>query len=493
MFFQFFIKCFFGRPEKSGKKSGRMCRIEKIIYIIDLNIYINIYIITRQMCKENGCKPRQKHKKEDDNIDVIPYIGNKLCAHTNCKKKPTYNKVSEASALYCPVHKKEGMVDMVNKLCIHTDCQKHPLFNKEGETSGLYCNAHKKDGMVNVKHKKCIHLNCKKIPSYNQKGSINALYCNAHKVEGMVNVKNKICIYPDCRKQPTYNKKGEKHGLYCSLHKIEGMVNVVSRTCIDNDCQKIPKYNNKGKKKALYCNAHKLEGMVDVKNKMCIHLNCDKHPIFNKEGDKKPLYCNSHKLEGMVDVKNKMCKSDWCSTRVQKKYDGYCLFCYMNLFPDKPVCRNYKTKEFAVVEYVKTQFPNLPWVADKIINGGCSKRRPDLLLDLLYQIVIIEVDENQHTNYDCSCQNKRIMELSQDLGHRPIVFIRFNPDDYKENEKNVTSCWGQDKKGICVVKKTKKNEWAQRLNVLEQHINYWLTSSNKTNKTIETIQLFYDV
>jgi hypothetical protein len=165
----------------------------------------------------------------------------------------------------------------------------------------------------------------------------------------------------------------------------------------------------------------------------------------------------------------------------------------MNLFPDKPVSRNYKTKEYSIVEYVKSKYPTLTWIADKIINGGCSKRRPDLLLDLGYQIVILEVDENKHADYDCSCENKRIMELSQDLGHRPIVFIRFNPDDYDKNGKKVTSCWGIDKNGICLVKKTKRNEWTQRLHTLEEHINYWINPLNKTDKTIETIQLFYDV
>ena len=197
----------------------------------------------------------------------------------------------------------------------------------------------------------------------------------------------------------------------------------------------------------------------------------------------------------MVNVKHKTCKSDWCSTLVQEKYDGYCLFCYMNLFPDKPVSRNYKTKEYSVVEYIKTKFPKLKWVADKIVNGGCSKRRPDLLLELFNQIIIIEIDENQHTGlgYDCSCQNKRIMELSQDLGHRPIIFIRFNPDDYEKDGINISSCWGKNKKGICVVKESKKIEWFQRLNVLENHINYWINPENTTNKTIETIQLFYDV
>jgi len=32
--------------------------------------------------------------------------------------------------------------------------------------------------------------------------------------------------------------------------------------------------------------------------------------------------------------------------------------------------------------------------------------------------------------------NNRLMELSQDVGFRPIVFIRFNQDGYK-----ITSCW----------------------------------------------------
>ena len=226
---------------------------------------------------------------------------------------------------------------------------------------------------------------------------------------------------------------------------------------------------------------------------MCKIEGCKTIPIYNVEGETKALYCSVHKLEGMVDVKHKTCKTHLCSTRVQEKYDGYCLFCYMHLFPDKPVSRNYKTKEYAVVEYIKTKFPTLNWIADKTINGGCSKKRPDLLLDLGYQIVIIEIDENQHIDYDCSCENKRIMELSQDLGHRPIIFIRFNPDDYEKDGKIISSCWGQNNKGICVVKKSKNEEWTKRLSVLEQHINYWITPENNTNKTIETIQLFYDV
>ena len=337
----------------------------------------------------------------------------------------------------------------------------------------------------------CIHEGCNTRPNYNVEGETKALYCAQHKTEEMVNVKNKMCIQEGCNTRPTYNEKGQKKALYCAQHKKQGMVNVIHNLCIQEGCNTRPTYNVEGEK-ALYCGQHKLEGMVDVKNKMCIHEGCNKQPTYNVEGQKKGLYCVKHKTEEMVDVKHKSCKSEWCTTRIQEKYDGYCLFCFINLFPDKPVSRNYKTKEYAVVEYIKTKYPDLNWIADKIINGGCSKRRPDLILDLGYQVLIVEVDEDQHNNYDCSCENKRLMELSQDLGHRPIIFIRFNPDDYTKNGKNITSCWGQDKKGICVVKKSKKDEWNQRLNVLEEHINYWISPENITNKTVEVIQLFYD-
>lgn len=82
------------------------------------------------------------------------------------------------------------------------------------------------------------------------------------------------------------------------------------------------------------------------------------------------------------------------------------------------------------------------------------------------------------------------MELSKDVGHIPIVFIRFNPDDYKLQEDKITSCWGVNKNGICGVKKSKQKEWNERLNVLQKSIDYWL--HNTTNKLIETVHMYYD-
>ena len=104
----------------------------------------------------------------------------------------------------------------------------------------------------------------------------------------------------------------------------------------------------------------------------------------------------------------------------------------------------------------------------------------------------IEVDENQHVNYDCSCENKRLMEISQDVGHRNIVFVRFNPDQYINKDGiKINTCWTINKstKLLCV-SKTNNKEWTNRLNSLMQQVQYWL--DNKSEKMVETVQLFYD-
>ncbi len=187
-----------------------------------------------------------------------------------------------------------------------------------------------------------------------------------------------------------------------------------------------------------------------------------------------------------------LCKSSWCETAANPKYEKYCLPCFVNNpeNSDKPIIRNYKTKEKDVVDRIKQSFPDFTWVADKKVFDGCSRRRPDLLLDMGSHIIIVEVDENKHTDYDCSCENKRLMELSQDLQHRPIIFIRFNPDSYINSEGiSIKSCWKLNKLGVITISKSKQTEWEERIDKLKQQIKYWV--DNPTDKTIEIIELFY--
>jgi hypothetical protein len=384
------------------------------------------------------------------------------------------------------------MINLKQKNCIYSNCKIRPSYNLEGKSKAIFCLTHKLSGMVNVRSENCIYPSCKTQPRYNIVGEKQGLYCSLHKLEGMINITNKKCIHINCIKLPSYNIEEEKKAIYCFSHKLEGMVNVKHNKCIELNCKLRPVYNFQGKKEPIYCFSHKKEKMINIVVKSCVHSNCQTRPSYNFEGKTEALYCFSHKLDEMINIRAKTCKTHLCNKQINEKYDGYCLRCYIHLFPDKPVSRNYKTKEFAVVEFVKNKFCKYDLIPDKIVNGGCSKKRPDLLLDLGYQVIIIEIDENQHIDYDCSCENKRIMELSQDLAYRPIVFIRFNPDEYNNKDKKITSCWGLNGKGICIVKKLKKDEWEDRLNTLEQQINYWINEENKTDKTIETIQLFYD-
>jgi len=273
------------------------------------------------------------------------------------------------------------------------------------------------------------------------------------------------------------------------------MINVVSKRCEYENCKKMPSFNYPDKTNKIYCFKHKLEGMINVKNDKCKYKNCKIVANFNYYGNKNALYCAKHKLDNMVDIRHQKCKNELCFTRAIKKYDDYCAYCFMNMFPDRPNSLNYKTKEKNVTDYIKNEFNNFDWVCDKRVNDGCSKRRPDLLLDLGYQVIIIEIDENQHNTYVCTCENKRIMELSQDVNHRPIIFIRFNPDSYiASNGKLVNSCWKiNNNDGLCRLKKDKKKEWNFRLNSLKEQITYWTNPENITDKTIEVVQLFYDM
>ncbi len=178
------------------------------------------------------------------------------------------------------------------------------------------------------------------------------------------------------------------------------------------------------------------------------------------------------------------------------KYSGYCLYCFINTFPDNQIVCNHKTKERAVADFVRTAFPDLPWVFDRIVESGCSRRRPDIFVDMGYGVLVLEVDEFKHVNYDCTCENKRLMQLFLDAGSRPIMMVRFNPDAYTQADgQHVTSCWGVSKdKGLAHVKRTKKAEWASRLEALRGAVALHLEAAKdiESLREVTVTHLFYD-
>jgi len=112
-------------------------------------------------------------------------------------------------------------------------------------------------------------------------------------------------------------------------------------------------------------------------------------------------------------------------------------------------------------------------------------KRPDFFIDKFSHAVGIECDENKHRGY--SCENKRMMELSQDIAHRPFVLIRLNPDAYVDKGVPVSGCWGYDGRQVLVVKD--KQGWDVRMRTLLKTVEHWL--NNVPDKTITVVELFY--
>ncbi len=146
-----------------------------------------------------------------------------------------------------------------------------------------------------------------------------------------------------------------------------------------------------------------------------------------------------------------------------------------------------------MVTFLQEKFPNVDWRWNKVVEGGCSKRRPDLLLDMGSHIVIVEVDKNSHDMHDPTCEEKRMGEIWNDVDHRPIVFVRFNPDKYKDKDgNNVPSPWGEKRaNGAATLSKKWKSALEDRLEKLRETVEQYMNSSSMRDKDYELVHLYY--
>jgi hypothetical protein len=245
----------------------------------------------------------------------------------------------------------------------------------------------------------CVNPKCKNTACYNYEGR-RAIVCEQHKYDGMIIIKKQKCIH--CCRYARFNIPTEKSPIYCIDHKLPDMIDLQHALYDSDNVQEIMDKTNKIIYEFNQPNNFDLSRKIDKKHALserkdtCCKDGCDKIPKFNAPHKHGGLYCDEHKKMFMVNVVDRPCRTPFCTTRALNKYDGHCLFCFVHLFPHSPLTRNYKTKEASVVEFVKNKFPQYTWITDKRVQDGCSRRRPDLLLDLGDQVLIIEVDENKH-------------------------------------------------------------------------------------------------
>jgi hypothetical protein len=379
-----------------------------------------------------------------------------------------------------------------SKSCLNKNCKKEACFNYRYYDEiiirkHIYCKLHKLDNMINIKHKMCIKCN-NKIPNYNYKNETKALYCKECSLPNMIDIKSKKCIFESCNTRPSYNYENKKEILYCKSHKLDNMVNIKDKKCIICN-NKIPTYNYKNESKPLYCGDCKEINMINIKTKKCIICN-NKIAIYNYKNEKKILYCGDCKDIDMIDIQSKRCKNNLCDTFVTNKYKGYCLRCFIYIFPDSKFIRDYGTREAKISEFIKETYKDLNITYNKTVKGGCSNHRPDIFIDCLTHSVIIEVDEHQHKakSYTPECEIRRINNLFTDLADRPIIFMRFNPDSYiTKNNKLKKSCFEYtEDRELPKVNKTLQIRLKKLKEEIQKNID------NIPNEHIKIIKLYYD-
>lgn len=447
-----------------GKKIGKYCREHSEVGMID---------ITNKRCERRGClkgplfnfegETSGRFCKEHSEEGMINVVDRK-CDRKGCLKVPSFNFEGETKGRFCKEHSEVGMINVTDKRCEIKGCLVRPSFNFEGETKGRFCKKHSEEGMTDVTNKRCAYGNCTKQPHFNFKGETKRLYCKEHSEKGMVDIVNKKCKQKGCNKQPTFNFEGEKSRMYCKQHSQEGMVDLSSRRCEYEGCLIRPTFNYEGEVRGRFCKKHAEKDMIVVtdQNRTCKIKNCTtrssqgylfssptrcaKHrlpnmlpmnmikPLCEKctnsaywclKGERYPTVCEDHaKLSTHTNIVEKECEG--CKTpSIIPKDQNLCSMCS----GEDTIKDTKHAKEIRVGEVLKTN--NIKITShDLIPEFACSKKRPDYVIDLGYQIIIIEIDEDQHKHNDKLCEITRMVQIYQDFGGAPVAFIRYNPDNY---------------------------------------------------------------
>lgn len=376
-----------------------------------------------------------KSCKEPDMVDVLHarcIICNKVQANFN------YSNIHIPS--YCIACKLPDMINVKNKNC--DECGiKRPSYNYPGIKTAKFCTDCKKPGMINVISKTCDR--CKlKYPLFNHPGEKNGKFCDTCKEPDMVDVENKKC--KKCGiKRPNFNRDGEKQGILCMMCKEPDMVDVTHARCQIKLCRKRAIYGQPGIG-YTHCATHKEEGMLLYPRKQCEYSDIDDCKEIATYGIKIPIHCEEHKLQTEYCLTERKCNN--CNNIDVLNKKGICINICANVEKDLLIKKRIKKHEEYINRLLDTEIDLknsvIQYWHDEIIDKTCTIKRPDFAYHCGSHVVIVEVDENQHKAYkNCGYtaeekikgENKRMYEISSIFHGIPVIFIRYNPDYYKDS------------------------------------------------------------
>lgn len=140
-------------------------------------------------------------------------------------------------------------------------------------------------------------------------------------------------------------------------------------------------------------------------------------------GQTHPLHCESHRNPEDLNWTERPCVK--CALLMVLDDTNHCEYCH----PIKAQTAML-VKQREVMSFLDVQ--GLPGTqTDRMVEGGeCGKERPDRVYDLTDRVIILEVDEHQHRDRACECEQTRMVNVSQSFGGRPVQWVRYNPDIY---------------------------------------------------------------
>lgn len=386
------------------------------------------------------------------------------CSFPFCTVSARFGFAGE-KATTCARHKHRKMINVKVPTCVNNTCQLRAMYNIPG-LRPTFCSAHRLRGMVNVNAKRCQYPGCSSQPFFGTGGG-TAKFCSAHKSIMMTNLYANVCEFDGCTVTASFNFRGEKPR-FCATHKKSKMVNMRNRMCEEKECTKQPLYNFKGQP-ARFCATHREPKMVDVKHALCEHRECDRRATYGILGSR-PVSCKTHRQRGMLLRPQRRCvvcrapathgttSAVHCETHKTDTeinlIEQQCRECKLiMLLDDNELCEfccPQKRQRYALAKQNEVMnFLDANGLhgtqTDKTVNGGvCGNERPDRVFELIDRVIVLEVDEHQHRERPCECEQTRMINVSQSFGGRPVLWIRYNPDTYRPGpfncRKQVVMC-----------------------------------------------------
>lgn len=428
----------------------------------------------REYCKEHA---------PTDYVDIV----HKKCEYEDCNIRPTFGKKGSKLVKFCKGHAPSDYVNVIDKKCNHEGCDIQPIYGKEGSRTPEYCKEHAPSDYINVRDKTCLHTECNKQPCYGKKGLVVREYCKQHAPVGYVDVKNrnKICKHEGCTTRAHHGIKGSKIAEFCTFHSPSDYVNVLNPTCIYDNCNIQPIFGREGSKLREFCKTHAPPGYIDVNHTRCSHKDCNTtasygtaslkisinitdnvlneltelnkptHCLKHKQagmifirrcseknckdsalyGIIKPIHCEKHKIHNDISLIERKCKQ--CGQIDAVDVNG---LCWNNCIATTIYKKRQTVKQNKVGALLKREIATELYCSDKVIDSACTLRRPDFVYTLGSHVVIVEVDENAGNESAYHKQHSedervRMFEISNSFEGCPIIFIRYNPDNYHVDGK----------------------------------------------------------